>query len=368
MTEVVKPMNAPDMLDYALGRLEGPAREQAEREIAGDPDLAEILDRLGRAVHQLLDDGDAKTLEPPEGLALQTLARSMRRVARRRTVLDYVPATVPFRWADLAVAAGILLAGLLTLVPAVRCSKIGMDQAGCVFNLQQLGLGLAQYAIQHHHYPYAPPDHPAAASGCFAVLLHDAGLLPDPATLDCPCNGTPARAAALPSVETLCELQRKSPGASPGCSAGTTPTTSAAGTGRGSPARSPPGSRRACRCWPTSRHTRASGSWPATAPTTAAGARTSSFPTATSAGTPLGASAPTTPTCSSTPSTGPARRRHPGRRPGAQPLPLRPVMGEGICHRPSCPRSRSQRRRASIVLASSIRPSWTIPRPRPRRR
>ena len=48
MREVIKPMNATDMLDYALGRLEGPERDQAEREIADDPALAEILDRLGR--------------------------------------------------------------------------------------------------------------------------------------------------------------------------------------------------------------------------------------------------------------------------------------------------------------------------------
>jgi hypothetical protein len=212
--EVIKPMNASDMLDYALGRLEGPDRDQAEREIADDPALAEALDRLGRAMHQLLDDGDAKaTLEPPEGLALQTIAQvDEARRMRRRTMLDFMPASVPFRWTDLAVAAGILLASLLTLVPAVRCSKMRMDQAGCGLNLRQLGVSLAQYAIQHHHFPYAPPDHPDAASGCFAILLRDQGLLTDPATLDCPCNGMHARAAGLPSVNTLCELQHKSPG------------------------------------------------------------------------------------------------------------------------------------------------------------
>ena len=34
---MVDPMNANDMLDYALGQLEGPALEQAERELAADP-------------------------------------------------------------------------------------------------------------------------------------------------------------------------------------------------------------------------------------------------------------------------------------------------------------------------------------------
>ena len=53
---MVDPMNAQDLLDHALGQLEGPAGEQAERELAADAALAATFDRLTRALDRLLDD------------------------------------------------------------------------------------------------------------------------------------------------------------------------------------------------------------------------------------------------------------------------------------------------------------------------
>jgi hypothetical protein len=203
-------MNAQDMLDHALGHLEGPGRDQLDREIAADPALAERFGRLSRSIHQLLDDGE--TIEPPPGLARRTAALIVAGRRPRRGVLDFAPLRVPFRGADVAVAACILLAGLLTLVPAVHRSRQQMDQAGCVFNLQQLGLGLAQYAVQHRYYPYATREFPAADAGCFAAMLHEAGLLHDLSTLDCPCDG-PCRSThlPLPDMKTLAEIRRKDP-------------------------------------------------------------------------------------------------------------------------------------------------------------
>jgi hypothetical protein len=64
-----------------------------------------------------------------------------------------------------------------------------MNQAGCVFNLQQLGTSLAQYASLHPFLPYPPADRTDAHTGMFAVMLHDAGVLNDLSVLDCPCNG-----------------------------------------------------------------------------------------------------------------------------------------------------------------------------------
>lgn len=50
-------MDAADLLDYALGRLDGPRRERLERRLARDPALAERVARLVRNLHRLLDDG-----------------------------------------------------------------------------------------------------------------------------------------------------------------------------------------------------------------------------------------------------------------------------------------------------------------------
>jgi hypothetical protein len=198
--EVVDPMNPSEMLDYTLGQLDGPARDEAEAEIARDPQLAATLDRLGQSIHRLLDDGEE--IEVPAGLARRTIT-FVAEHSRRRSILDFVPRTVPFRWADVAVAASIFFASLLTLVPAVQRSKDRMDQAGCGFNLQQLGIGLAQYAALHGLYPHAPADQPGAASGTFAVTLQDSGMLRDVSTLDCPCNGRHPLSRPMPHLKDL---------------------------------------------------------------------------------------------------------------------------------------------------------------------
>jgi uncharacterized membrane protein HdeD (DUF308 family) len=50
-------MDSSDLLDYALGQLDGPPRERLEDLIASDPALAERLVRLARRLGRLLDDG-----------------------------------------------------------------------------------------------------------------------------------------------------------------------------------------------------------------------------------------------------------------------------------------------------------------------
>jgi hypothetical protein len=204
-------MNANDMLDYALGQLDGPAREQAERELASDPEAALAVERLSQAVRRLLDDGEA--YEPPSGLAARTVAFVIESTRRNRSILDFVPTTVPFRWSDLAVAAGIFLAGVLTLMPALQRSRERMAQAGCGYNLQQLGRALWHYGSRHHHYPFGPEQEPTALTGSFIALLHDNGMLTegDLAALDCPCNGSTRSHPPLPNFHTVCKLQETDP-------------------------------------------------------------------------------------------------------------------------------------------------------------
>jgi hypothetical protein len=203
-------MNADHLIDYVLGRLESPEREQLEALLHTDPDVAARVQCLSRAVYLLLDDGDS--VSHPAGLAARTIAMVARSRTRPRSILDYVPVRVPFRWADLAVAATIFIASVLTLVPAVQRSRERMNQAGCVFNLQQIGQSLAQYASLHPFYPY-PPSQPAGAhAGTFVALLHDAGMLPDLSVLDCPNNGRCAdRTTDLPSYEQLEHIRRTEP-------------------------------------------------------------------------------------------------------------------------------------------------------------
>ena len=180
-------MKPDDLLNYALDQLEGPHKEAIESEIAVDAILAARAERLGRALHLLLDDGDPD--EPPLGLSSRTVAFVAERTSRR-AILDFIPARVPFRWADVAVAAGVLLAGLLTLLPAMSASRGKMNQMGCAFNLQQLGASLAHYANRHNHYPdVCSDDSTGDHVGHYAVALKDENLLRDLRSLHCPCRG-----------------------------------------------------------------------------------------------------------------------------------------------------------------------------------
>jgi hypothetical protein len=203
-------MNADQMIDYVLGRLEGPDRERLERGLQSDPQGADRIDKLGRAIHLLLDDD--RDLAPPAGLARRTMVLVAQERTRPRSILDYVPVRVPFRWADFAVAASIFIAGVLTLVPAIHRSQQRMNQAGCVFNLQQLGSSLAQYASLSPFYPFPPSRSSDAPAGTFAACLHDAGVLRDLSILDCPFNG-PCRHHTndLPSFEELDQIRHDDP-------------------------------------------------------------------------------------------------------------------------------------------------------------
>lgn len=180
-------MKADEMIDYVLGQVEGAERARLERAFGEDAESAARVERLRQAIHRLCDDGNS--FEHPPDLARRTVAFVARNRRRSASFADFVPVRVPFRWADFAVAASIFIAGVLTLLPAVQRSRERMSQAGCVFNLQQLGNSLGQYTTIKQLMPYPPSNQADVPAGAFAYMLHDAGVLDDASLLDCPCNG-----------------------------------------------------------------------------------------------------------------------------------------------------------------------------------
>lgn len=205
------PMNANEMLDFALGQIDAPEGERFEREAATDSALRQRLERLDRAVRTLLDDGGPDAYPVPRDLLAKTLKLTKEHAAKRRSILDFVPRRLPFRAADVAVAAGVLLAGMLTLVPAVHRTREQMNQAGCTSNLQHLGRSLWLYGARHQHYPFGPEMDPNAPAGVFAVVLREENLLPDRSLLDCPCNGPCPSTAPLPRIRELLRISQADP-------------------------------------------------------------------------------------------------------------------------------------------------------------
>ncbi len=208
------PMNSNDLFDYAFGQLDGSDRERVDQWIASDPATAQRANHLRHTIQTLLDDDC--DFEPPPGLAHRT-ARFVAEAARPRprTVLDFVPTVVPFRPADIAVAAGIFLAGIMTLLPAVQRSRERMEVAGCTYNLQQIGRALWQYGSRHQHYPFGPEVDPTAPTGSYVAMLAESGLLTeaDLRALDCPCKGSTRNRSIkrLADFRSLCRLAVTAP-------------------------------------------------------------------------------------------------------------------------------------------------------------
>lgn len=177
-------MNADDLLDYQLGQLAPARREQIEQEIASDPALNQRSARLALALVALTDDG-LDDLQPPRDLTSRTLAL-VEQHRQRAGVLEFAPSRSPFRWSDVAVAAGIFLAGLATIVPALQRGRYAMQEATCTFNLQQLGKSLESYATAKGFYPQPPKQYPA---GYFALQLKEGNPNFSLASLTCPGHG-----------------------------------------------------------------------------------------------------------------------------------------------------------------------------------
>jgi hypothetical protein len=203
-------MNAEEMIEYVLSNKEGSERDQVDRVLLSDPDQMARVERLRSSIHLLLDDGSP--FDEPADLARRTIVFVARNRSRPRTFLEQMPMRVPFRWADFAVAASIFIAGVLTLIPAIQRSRERMNQAGCVFNLQQLGNSLGQYASLHPFLPYPPAHRSDTHAGMFAVMLHDAGVLNNLSLLDCPCNGPCQHGMKeLASFEQVDHIRRTEP-------------------------------------------------------------------------------------------------------------------------------------------------------------
>ncbi len=201
-------MNAEEMIETVLS---GPEGELNEAAFHGDPEQAGRVEKLRLAIDRLLDDGT--WIEYPADLASRTVSFVARNRRRPLTLREQVASRVPFRWADFAVAASIFVAGALTLLPAIQRSRERMNQAGCVFNLKQLGNSLAQYATLQASLPYPPSQRSDTHAGMFAVMLHETGVLPDLSVLDCPCNGPcPHVRQELAGFEQVDQIRRNDPG------------------------------------------------------------------------------------------------------------------------------------------------------------
>jgi len=203
-------MNASDTLDFALGKLEGDAAEDASLEVAADPALARRIAEINRSLRPLLDDGRAP--EPPASLASRTSAMVFRRASDGQSVIEFAPPGRPFRREDFAVAATIFLASLLALTPAVLRGREAWGRAACANNLQKVGMRLHQYAALNHSYPFVATDEEVPHVGAILCRMNDSGFPIEPKDLQCPCSGSDCgRQEIVPRLSEVAATLKHSP-------------------------------------------------------------------------------------------------------------------------------------------------------------
>ena len=212
------------LVGYVLGALEEDERRHVEQQISRQTELQHEVELLRRCVAPL--DADAVGYRPPGGLVQRTcqLVAAHRPAVAGRAVavepgsrpLDHTTGDGRRRWslADLAVAAGILIAASLLLLPAINHSRFNARVTACQNNLQQLGTALHKYSQQNHgRIPEIPDDSGRlAVASIYAPKLLAAGLVTDPSVFVCADRESEAcsqRAAEIPEYGRLVELERR---------------------------------------------------------------------------------------------------------------------------------------------------------------
>ncbi len=167
-----------NLVGYLLDALDPEEQQTVEAYLLAHPEGQHQLDLLRQSLQPLQADRDE--FEPPHGLWVQTLALIAEHRCRK---LPEAPKPPPsqraplrrsWRFADLAVAASILLCVGVLIPPALSMLNGYYQRLGCQNNLRGLGMALL------HYQDLDPQFHPAKEQ--------ERGTFPNPARLPEPFN------------------------------------------------------------------------------------------------------------------------------------------------------------------------------------
>lgn len=184
------------LVEYILETLDPVTARRLETSLEQSPELRAKRDLLRRCLAPLAEDAD--NAEPPKGLALAALAR----VAEHRCALPKAP--VPskaevagpsrrwFGWAELVVAASVLLLMGGLALPALMHQWHTSQRQACMDNLRRFHASLAAYADTNDgNFPRIAEDGNLSLAGMFVPMLRDAGHARD-VSISCPAHGRQA--------------------------------------------------------------------------------------------------------------------------------------------------------------------------------
>jgi prepilin-type processing-associated H-X9-DG protein len=190
-----------NLVGYLLNALDPDTHRKVENYLRDHPECQGKVELLRHALSPL--QADAEEIEPPQGLAVRTLARvaeyCCRDLPRAPLPANRLAEGFRSRWwrrADVLVAAGILLCISLLLPPVISHLHRQHMLESCKENMSKFGTALALYSDRHGGaYPNVgdPKLGKRKAGGMFVPLLVDDGVMSrDNINVRCPENGAAA--------------------------------------------------------------------------------------------------------------------------------------------------------------------------------
>lgn len=185
------------LVGYLLNEIDDDQRRLVEEQLLREPELRRQLEQLGRCLGQPCDE-EAEATGPPKGLAQRT-SETVKQAADSGEFdsLDGFPeggfpetfafSSIGFScpteangessgacsrsWtvADMTVAAGVVLAVGMLLLPALRDSRVASRRVACQNNMKEVGFTLANYSETHNR--YMPVIKRGENAGMFTVRL-----------------------------------------------------------------------------------------------------------------------------------------------------------------------------------------------------
>lgn len=188
------------LVQYLLGELDEQEARAVEERAERDPQIRKQLEHLRTCLAleetccetDELSGDDAQPEEPPAGLADRVAdsvhdlavglsAGNIRPMVSSATntvqASDALQRSSRSSWSlvDGAVAAGVIMAVGMMLLPALASSRDTSRRLACENNMRQLGYALQQYANDHDG--LFPHVHPGENAGIFSVRLADGDYL-----------------------------------------------------------------------------------------------------------------------------------------------------------------------------------------------
>ena len=191
-----------ELVGYLLGALDDTERAEVEEHLQNDEALRGDLEAL-RCCCAVLQE-DRAEFDPPAQLAEQTCCMISDQAATPAAVSQSAVASslpvdsayaafteqtvIPharWRMVDVAVAAGILVAASLLILPAVNHSRFTARLNQCQDNLREIGVALQRYSQGNNGYFPADKDNRLSAAAIAAPMLLEQGYITDANRFSC---------------------------------------------------------------------------------------------------------------------------------------------------------------------------------------